>query len=56
MNLEGVEGEHTPTSGERREDCTKLRVFPDLVVDDDGSQEIPAFACIGKEERMDRRK
>ena len=55
MNLEGVEGEHTPTSEGRREDCTKLRVFPDLVMDDHGTQEIPAFACIGEDERIDKR-
>lgn len=48
MNLEYIEGEHTPTSGERREDCTKSRVFPNLVVDDDGPQEMLAFACIDK--------
>jgi hypothetical protein len=48
MNLECIEGEHTPTSGERREDCTKSRVFPDLVVDDYGAQEMLSFACIGK--------
>ena len=48
MNLECIEGEHTPTSGERREGCIKSRVFPNLVADDDGPQEISAFACVGK--------
>ena len=46
MNLESIEDEHTPTSGECREDCTRSRVFPDLV--DGGKQEIPAFACVSK--------
>jgi hypothetical protein len=48
MNLECMEGKHTPTSGERREDCTRSQVFPDLVAGDDGEQEIPAFACVSK--------
>ena len=48
MNLECIEGEHTPTSGEHREDCTRSRAFPDLVAGDDGKQEMPAFACVSK--------
>jgi len=56
MNSKRIEGEHTPTSRGRREDCTGWRVFPDLEVDDYGTQEMPAFACIGKEEEVDRRK
>jgi hypothetical protein len=47
-NLDSPEGEHTPTSRERRKDCTKSRVFPDLVADGYGTQEMPAFAGISK--------
>ena len=46
-NLECIEGEHTPTSEERKEDCIRSQVLPDLVVDD-GTQETLACACVGK--------
>jgi len=56
LRIWNIRSAHTPTLGERREGYIILRVFPGPIGDDYGLQERPAFACIGKKEKVRQKK